>query len=158
LAPFHPRDHPPDTLIPIAEQAGQILAIRRWVLRDACEQAATWRAEGHQPAISVNVSGRHLDDELIDDVSNASQSAGLDPSALTIEITETTLMKDPEAAARRLTAIKALGVKVAIEDFGTGNSSLAYLRRFPVDALKIDRSFITAIATSRLSTAVIHTH
>ena len=149
---------PPDTFIPIAERTGQIVAIGRWVLQQSCRQAATWHAEGHQLAISVNVSGRQLDnDQLIDSVSDALQHTGLDPSALTLEITETTLMRDPQATARRLTAIKALGVQIAIDDFGTGYSSLAYLRQFPVDALKIDRSFINTIATSEQSTAVIHT-
>jgi EAL domain-containing protein (putative c-di-GMP-specific phosphodiesterase class I) len=156
---LHPRDHPTGHTHSDRRTSRTDPGDRRWVLRDACEQAATWRAEGHQLAISVNVSGHQLDDdELIDDVSNALQRGGLDPSALAIEITATTLMKDFEAAARRLTAIKALGVKVAIDDFGTGYSSLAYLRQFPVDALKIDRSLITAITTSRQSPAVIHTH
>ncbi len=148
----------PDAFIPIAEETGQIVAIGRWVLQEACEQAAVWHAQGHQLAISVNVSGRQLDDdELIDDVNDALNRAGLDPASLTLEITETTLMKDPNATANRLAAIKALGVQIAIDDFGTGYSSLAYLRQFPVDALKIDRSFISAIATTEQSTAVIHT-
>ncbi len=148
---------PPETFIPIAEENRQIVAIGRWVLQQACQQAATWHAEGHPIAISVNVSSRQLDDEqLIDDVSDALQNAGLDPSALMLGITETTLMKDPKAAARRLAAIKALGVQVTIDGFGTSYSSLPYLRQFPVDALKIDRPFINAIATSKQSYAVIH--
>jgi diguanylate cyclase (GGDEF)-like protein len=149
---------PPNSFIPIAEDTGQIIAIGRWVLHEACRQAAEWRADGHQLTISVNVSGRQLDDsQLVDDVQDALANAGLDPSALTLEITETTLMQDPAGAAGRLAAIKALGVRIAIDDFGTGYSSLAYLRQFPIDALKIDRSFITAIASSRQATAVIHT-
>ena len=149
---------PPDVFIPIAEENGQIVAIGRWVLQQACQQAAHWHAQGHPLAISVNVSGRQLDhDELIDDVQHALDSAGLDPSTLTIEITETALMKDPHAAAGRLSTLKALGVRVAIDDFGTGYSSLSYLRQFPVDAIKIDRSFINTISTSKESTALIHT-
>jgi diguanylate cyclase (GGDEF)-like protein len=149
---------PPDVFIPIAEHNGLIVAIGRWVLEQACQQAARWHARGHPLAISVNVSGRQLDhDELIDDVRHALDIAGLDPSALTIEITETALMKDPLAAAGRLGTLKALGVRVAIDDFGTGYSSLSYLRQFPVDAIKIDRSFINTISTSEESTALIHT-
>jgi diguanylate cyclase (GGDEF)-like protein len=149
---------PPDVFIPIAEQNGLIVAIGRWVLHQACHQAARWHAQGHPLAIAVNVSGRQLDnDELIDDVQHALDAAGLDASALTIEITETALMKDPDAAAGRLRTLKALGVRVAIDDFGTGYSSLSYLRQFPVDAIKIDRAFINTISTSKESTALIHT-
>jgi diguanylate cyclase (GGDEF)-like protein len=148
----------PDVFIPIAERSGLILPIGRWVLHTAALQAATWRAQGHELSISVNVSGRQLDhDELIDDVSSALAESGLEPSALTVEITETALMKDPEATARRLSAIKALGVRVAVDDFGTGYSSLAYLRQFPVDTLKIDRAFVQGIASSKESAALIRT-
>ena len=90
-------------------------------------------------------------------MNDALSAASLDPTTLTLEITETTLMRDPDGAAERLAAIKGLGVRIAIDDFGTGYSSLAYLRQFPIDALKIDRSFINAIATSTQATAVIHT-
>jgi diguanylate cyclase (GGDEF)-like protein len=148
----------PDVFIPIAERSGLILSIGRWVLHTACLQAAAWRAGGHELSISVNVSGRQLDhDELIDDVRSALLESGLAPSALTVEITETALMKDPGAAARRLGAIKELGVRVAVDDFGTGYSSLAYLRQFPVDTLKIDRAFVQGIATSPESAALIQT-
>ncbi len=148
----------PDVFIPIAERSGLILPIGRWVLHTATLQAAAWRAHGHELAISVNVSGRQLDhDELVDDVRSALLQSGLEPSALTVEITETALMKDPEATARRLNAIKALGVRVAVDDFGTGYSSLAYLRQFPVDTLKIDRAFVQGIASSKESAALIQT-
>jgi diguanylate cyclase (GGDEF)-like protein len=148
----------PDVFIPIAERSGLILSIGRWVLHMATRQAAAWRAAGHELSISVNVSGRQLDhDELIDDVRSALAESGLEPSALTVEITETALMKDPEATARRLNAIKALGVRVAVDDFGTGYSSLAYLRQFPVDTLKIDRAFVQGIASSKESAALIQT-
>jgi len=148
----------PDVFIPIAEASGLIVPIGRWVLAEACERVSAWREQGHQLTVSVNVSGLQLDrDELVDDVKHALGQAALDPDALTIEITETTLMRDPDATARRLTALKQLGVHVAIDDFGTGYSSLAYLRKFPIDALKIDRSFINTIASSRESTALIHT-
>jgi diguanylate cyclase (GGDEF)-like protein len=148
----------PDVFIPIAERSGLILAIGRWVLHTATLQAAAWRAQGYELAISVNVSGRQLDhDELVVDVSSALLESGLEPSALTVEITETALMKDPEATARRLSAIKELGVRVAVDDFGTGYSSLAYLRQFPVDTLKIDRAFVQGIASSKESAALIQT-
>lgn len=148
----------PDVFIPIAERSGLILSIGRWVLHTATMQAAEWRARGYELTISVNVSGRQLDhDELVDDVRSALLESGLEASALTVEITETALMKDPEATARRLNAIKDLGVRVAVDDFGTGYSSLAYLRQFPVDTLKIDRAFVQGIASSKESAALIQT-
>jgi EAL domain-containing protein (putative c-di-GMP-specific phosphodiesterase class I) len=128
------------------------------VLQEACMQAAHWYGDGHRIGMSVNVSGRQLDDdELIEDVRGALADSGLDPTTLTLEITETTLMRDAEATAKRLRSLKQLGVRIAIDDFGTGYSSLAYLRQFPVDALKIDRSFISGIAGSKGSAALIHT-
>src|SRR5271154_5604052 len=97
--------------------------------------------------MAVNVSGRQLDtDQLIVDVERALADSGLDASVLTIELTETMLMRNVENTARRLNAIKKLGVRIAIDDFGTGYSSLAHLQRFPVDALKIDRSFISRVS------------
>jgi diguanylate cyclase (GGDEF)-like protein len=148
----------PIEFIPVAEESGLIVPIGRWVLDEACRQAAIWRRHGHEIDMSVNVSGRQLDDdELIEDVRNALAESGLDPATLTLEITETTLMRDAEATAKRLRSLKELGVRIAIDDFGTGYSSLAYLRQFPVDALKIDRSFISGIAGSKGSAALIHT-
>jgi diguanylate cyclase (GGDEF)-like protein len=148
----------PLDFIPLAEQSGLIVAIGRWVLEQACQQAATWRRHGHEIGVSVNVSGRQLDsDELIEDVRDALDDSALEPAALTLEITETTLMRDVQAAATRLRELKQLGVRIAIDDFGTGYSSLAYLRQLPADALKIDRSFVSAVADSKDSAAVIHT-
>jgi diguanylate cyclase (GGDEF)-like protein len=148
----------PDQFIPIAEDSGQIVRIGRWVLDEACRQASVWHGHGHRIGMSVNVSARQLeDDELIEDVREALRDSGLDPAALTLEVTETTLMRDPEASGERLRLLKALGVRIAIDDFGTGYSSLAYLRQLPADALKIDRSFIDGIATSKASAALIHT-
>jgi diguanylate cyclase (GGDEF)-like protein len=148
----------PIEFIPVAEESGLIVPIGRWVLDEACRQAALWYGEGHRIGMAVNVSGRQLDDdELIEDVRSALQQSALDPTTLTLEITETTLMRDAETTARRLHMLKQLGVRIAIDDFGTGYSSLAYLRQFPVDALKIDRSFISGIAGSKGSAALIHT-
>jgi diguanylate cyclase (GGDEF)-like protein len=136
----------PDDFIPLLEETGTIAAVGAWVLSEACRQGAAWHAAGHPLGIAVNVSGRQLDDdELLVHVQQALTDSGLDPTRLTIEITETTLMRNAEETARRLLAIKQLGVRIAIDDFGTGYSSLAHLQRFPVDALKIDRSFISQL-------------
>jgi diguanylate cyclase (GGDEF)-like protein len=133
----------PNDFIPLLEATGLIVEVGKWVLEEACRQGATWRAAGHPIGMAVNVSGRQLDsDEFVTDVRNALSESGLEASALTLEITETTLMRNVEETARRLTAIRELGVRIAIDDFGTGYSSLAHLHRFPVDALKIDRSLI----------------
>ena len=148
----------PDIFIPMAEDTAMIVPIGRWVLRAACDQAQAWAREGHMIGMSVNVSARQLEnDGLVTDVAEALRDSGLDPRRLTLEITETVLMRDAEKAAARLTALKDLGVRLAIDDFGTGYSSLAYLRQFPVDALKIDRSFIAGISSSTEAAALMHT-
>jgi diguanylate cyclase (GGDEF)-like protein len=148
----------PDEFIPLAEETGLIVPIGRWVLGTACQQAAVWHRQGRPLGMAINVSARQLDQpDLVQDVADTLASTGLDPAALTLEITESTLMRDPGAAASRCHALKALGVRLAIDDFGTGYSSLAYLRQFPVDALKIDRSFISGVAASGDSKALIHT-
>jgi diguanylate cyclase len=148
----------PDRFIPLAEASGLIIPLGRWVLREACRQAANWHRRGFPTGIAVNVSGRQLDDDcLIDDVRDALDTSGLNPESLTLEVTETVLMNDIDAASEKLGAIKELGVRIAIDDFGTGYSSLAYLRKLPVDALKIDRSFISGVSSSRDSAALIHT-
>jgi diguanylate cyclase (GGDEF)-like protein len=134
----------PDDFIPLLEETGLICEVGTWVLRQACLQGATWRRAGYGVGMAVNVSARQLDtDEFVTEVRDALEQSGLEPGALTIEITETTLMRDADETARRLVQVKELGVRIAIDDFGTGYSSLAYLQRFPVDALKIDRSFIS---------------
>ncbi|HEX6391044.1 MAG TPA: EAL domain-containing protein [Solirubrobacteraceae bacterium] len=149
---------PPNDFIPIAEETGLIVPIGRWVLREACRQAVAWRDQGHPLGLSVNVSGCQMDrDDIRTDVAAAIAESGIDPATLTLEITETALMTDVHEAARRLRSLKGLGVRLAIDDFGTGYSSLAYLRNFPIDALKIDRSFISGIAQSSEAAAIIHT-
>jgi diguanylate cyclase (GGDEF)-like protein len=149
---------PPDMFIPLAEENAMIIPIGRWVLAQACQQAARWHAEGHTIGMSVNVSARQLeDDEFVREVRDTLADSGLEPGALTLEITETVLMRDATAGASRLRALKELGVRIAIDDFGTGYSSLAYLRQFPVDSLKIDRTFMAGIATSQESGALMHT-
>src|SRR5665213_1092640 len=148
----------PDDFIPLLEETGLIEEVGKWVLDEACAQGAAWRAAGYPIGMAVNVSGRQLDtDQLIDDIEGALSRSGLDPEALTIEITETTLMRNVDETARRLTAVKRLGVRIAIDDFGTGYSSLAHLQRFPVDALKIDQSFISGLRHSQQGETLIHT-
>jgi diguanylate cyclase (GGDEF)-like protein len=148
----------PNDFIPMAERSGLIVPIGRWVLEEASRQAAAWRRCGHHIGVSVNVSARQLDgDGLIEDVRHALTRSGLEPASLTLEVTETALMRDPDAAAERLATLRVLGVRIAIDDFGTGYSSLAYLRRFPADVLKIDRSFVEGVATSTEAAALVHT-
>jgi diguanylate cyclase (GGDEF)-like protein len=148
----------PEEFIPILEQTGQIREVGAWVLTRACEQMAAWHSRGDTLDVSVNVSGIQLDsDEIVDHIRDALNTSGLDPASLIIEVTETALMRNAEATAKRLHAIKALGVRIAVDDFGTGYSSLAYLQRFPVDSLKIDRMFTNAITTSPESKALIGT-
>jgi diguanylate cyclase (GGDEF)-like protein len=148
----------PDDFVPLLEETGLIVEVGRWILREAARQGAEWREAGRQVGVAVNVAARQLDrDEFVEEVGEALRDSGLEPDALTIEITETTLMANTEDTARRLAAIKALGVRVAIDDFGTGYSSLAYLQRFPVDALKIDRSFISKIRNDAEGETLIRT-
>jgi diguanylate cyclase (GGDEF)-like protein len=148
----------PNDFIPLLEETGLITQVGRWVLQEASRQGAAWREAGYEIGMAVNVSGRQLDsDELLTDVEDALSESGLDPGALTLEITETTLMRNAEETARRLSAIKALGVRIAIDDFGTGYSSLAHLQKFPVDALKIDRSFIARLTENPEGETLIHT-
>jgi diguanylate cyclase (GGDEF)-like protein len=148
----------PDEFIPILEQSGQIREVGRWVLREACAQTAKWRARGDLLDVSVNVSGRQLDDDaIVDHIRDALAESGLEATALIIEVTETALMRNADHTATRLAAIKQLGVRIAVDDFGTGYSSLAYLQQFPVDCIKIDRSFTNAITTSPESKALIGT-
>ncbi len=156
----HPRDGviAPDAFIPIAEDSGLIIPIGRWVLEEACRQGAAWHAAGHTMGISVNVSTRQLErTEFAEEVRQALRSSRLEPEKLTLEITETVLMRRPDVTARLLSELKSLGVSIAVDDFGTGYSSLAYLRQFPVDSLKIDRTFITGLARSDEAQALAHT-
>jgi diguanylate cyclase (GGDEF)-like protein len=148
----------PDDFIPLLEDTGLIVEVGKWVLEEACKQGAAWRAAGYPIGMAVNVSGRQLDtDQLIVDIERALAESGLDPGALTVEITETTLMRNVEETARRLAQVKRLGVRIAIDDFGTGYSSLAHLQRFPVDALKIDRSFISGLSNNQEGETLMHT-
>jgi diguanylate cyclase (GGDEF)-like protein len=148
----------PNDFIPLLEDTGLIVEVGRWVLDEACRQAAAWRRGGHAIGVAVNVSARQLDDDrFVDDVRAAIAESALDAGALTLEITETNLMRNADETARRLHAIKLLGVRIAIDDFGTGYSSLSHLQRFPVDALKIDRSFISQLTQNPEGETLIRT-
>jgi diguanylate cyclase (GGDEF)-like protein len=147
----------PSNFMPLLESTGMIIEVGRWVLREACLQGAKWRADGYELAVAVNVSGRQLDGaDFVCEVRDALTEGRLDARALTLEITETTVMRNVEDAGRRLALIKRLGVRVAIDDFGTGYSSMAQLQRLPVDTLKIDRSFISGLTVSQESKSVVH--
>jgi diguanylate cyclase (GGDEF)-like protein len=148
----------PGDFIPLLEVSGLVVEVGAWVLQEACTQASRWRRSGHDLGIAVNVSGRQLDtDDLLQEVRRSLHDSGLEPSALTLEITETTLMRNTKETARRLSAIKELGVRIAIDDFGTGYSSLAHLQLFPVDALKIDRSFTSQLTQNPEGETLMHT-
>ncbi|WP_373065289.1 putative bifunctional diguanylate cyclase/phosphodiesterase [Gemmatimonas sp.] len=157
----HPErgDVRPGLFIPIAEETGLIIPIGRWVLMEACMQAARWtQFSDEAPSVSVNVAAKQLDaDTLIEDTLAALQISKLDPRRLILEITESDIMRTPELALEKLKALKALGVKLAIDDFGTGYSSLSHLQYFPVDELKIDRSFVARIRDGDRESAFVRT-
>lgn len=142
---MHPTRGPvsPLSFIPLAEDAGLIGPIGQFVLEQACRQIAGWNSAGHRLRVAVNVSGLQLHDPgFLAQVAAALHTNGLDPSQLCLELTETTLMDDAMRVSDLLHELKDVGVALSVDDFGTGYSSLAYLKRFPVDELKIDRSFI----------------
>jgi len=146
----------PGRFIPIAEETGLIVPLGEWVLRSACTTQRAWTARG-LPAlrIAVNLSARHfMRANLAHDISAALASTGCDPARLELEITETSVMDDPERVVALLHQIREIGVSVAIDDFGTGHSSLAYLKRFPVDNLKIDRSFVSDVPNDKNNVAI----
>jgi EAL domain-containing protein (putative c-di-GMP-specific phosphodiesterase class I) len=148
----------PDEFIPALESSGLIVPVGGWVLQAACRQGAAWLSQGYRVAVSVNISARQLEqDRIVADVHGALSASGLDPHMLILEIAETTLMREVQATVARLKLLKALGLRIAIDDFGTGYSSLVYLRQFPIDVVKIDRSFVSRIADSSESAAIVHT-
>lgn len=144
--------------IDVAESSGLIVPIGRWVLLQACMCAATWPvdANGHAPVLRVNLSARQFEQSgLVDMVNDALQTAALPASRLCLEITESTLMTRAESALTTLNQLRALGISLAIDDFGTGYSSLTYLKRFPVDTIKIDRSFVEGLPDNRFDLAIV---
>jgi len=149
----------PNDFIPALESSGLIIQVGAWVLMEACRQGAAWHAAGHRLSVAVNVSARQLQhDRIVDDVRDALTASGFDPRSLVLELTETTLMNDVDETIARLRQLKSLGVVLAVDDFGTGYSSLSYLQRFPIDILKIDRSFVSGeAASSEDSIVLLHT-
>jgi EAL domain-containing protein (putative c-di-GMP-specific phosphodiesterase class I) len=148
----------PNGFIPALESSGLIVPVGEWVLHETCRQGLEWHRQGHNMAMSVNVSAIQLErDRIVDDVHGALSTTGFEPSMLILELTESTLMNDVEATLARLNLLKTLGVRLAIDDFGTGYSSLSYLRQFPIDVLKIDQSFVSGMAETKESAAIVHT-
>jgi diguanylate cyclase (GGDEF)-like protein/PAS domain S-box-containing protein len=142
----------PARFIQVLEECGQIVSLGRWVLRQACRDFCSWRTAVAGAAglrLAVNISGRHLQHgDLVQDIAQALHDSGLEPQNLVIELTESTTMYNTDANLERFHRVKALGVRLAIDDFGTGYSSLSYLHRFPIDILKIDRSFVSSLTNS----------
>lgn len=134
---------PPLDFIPLAEESGLIIPIGRWVLQTTCAQARVWQDAGLPPLqLSVNLSARQFQKDLVDTVATVLRETGLGPQCLELELTESVVMQNPEMAVTTLDALDRMGVRLSIDDFGTGYSSLSYLKRFPIDTLKIDRSFM----------------
>lgn len=143
--------------IPLAESSGAIIAIGEWVLRTACERAQAWQAAGLPSiTVAVNLSPRHFrSPNLVQEVQACLAQSGLAPRWLEIEITESAAMHDIELATATLDRLKALGVQLALDDFGTGHSALAWLRRFPVDKLKLDQSFVRTLQSDPANAAIV---
>ena len=148
----------PDQFIEAAEESGVIAEIGAWVLEESCRQASEWAPVARQGfSVAVNLSSRQLTDAgFVEQVAACLTRHELNPGLLSLELTESTLMHDPEAATEMLRRLSSLGVWISIDDFGTGYSSLSYLQRFPVDVLKIDRSFIARILDTPKTTALVH--
>ncbi len=149
----------PDSFIEIAEESGLIVPIGEWVLREACYQCNQWHSSGYpELSVSVNISPQQFQKQNLEGLISAILfETGLPPSALELELTEGTIMKEPEEAAIVLKNLKALGITISIDDFGTGFSSLSYLKKFPIDILKIDRSFIMNLEWDEANSSIAST-
>jgi EAL domain-containing protein (putative c-di-GMP-specific phosphodiesterase class I) len=148
----------PNAFIPLAEETGLILPIGEWILLTACVQNKAWQIAGFEPIhVTVNISGTQFrQNNFVETVTKALNDAVLDPRYLELELTESIFMETTETAITTLKELKALGVRVSIDDFGIGYSSLSYLKRFPIDTLKIDRSFVRDIPTDLNDKAIIN--
>jgi EAL domain-containing protein (putative c-di-GMP-specific phosphodiesterase class I) len=147
----------PDEFIPLAEETGLIVAIGRWVITEACAQTKAWQTVGLQKLrVAVNISGvQFRQRDLLDTIAHALASSGLPPECLEIEITESVVMQNASEAIVTLEKLSQMGVQISVDDFGTGYSSLSYLKRFPIDKLKIDRSFIRDISSDMDDAAIV---
>jgi EAL domain-containing protein (putative c-di-GMP-specific phosphodiesterase class I) len=144
--------------IPIMEKSGSIVEMGRWILQEACTQAVAWQRRGLSLSMSVNLSARQLEsDKLVGFLQEALGTSLLDPSSLTVEITETTLVPDPVKTAACLRRLHALGVNIAVDDFGTAYCTVGYLKNFPLDILKIDRSFVSGLSESEDARTLVRT-
>ena len=149
-------DIPPADFLPLAEENGLILSIGDWVLREACRQAAAWRRDGRRLPVSVNVSPTQLaQPHFVDDVQAAALAAGLPLDSLSIELLEASFTQDPEQVARTLRELRALGVHIALDDFGKGATSLSYFRELPLDVVKLDRAFVSGLESSAEDRAIV---
>ena len=148
----------PAEFIQLAETSGLIVAIGEWGLRAACMQSKSWQDAGFDPLrVAVNLSPRQFQQpKLVDTVAQILKETGLDPNLLELELIEGSIMKDPDQANKKLHELKAMGVRISIDDFGTGYSSLNYLKRFPIDTLKIDQSFVSEINTDSDNAAIVN--
>ena len=146
---------PPSEFVPLAESSGVVVELGAWVLREACRQAAQWHADGRPLGVGLNLSPRQMvGRDVVDLVRDALADSGLDPGRVVLEVTESTLMDDADAP-EVLQALRRLGVRLALDDFGTGYSSLTYLKRFPIDAIKIDRSFVSGLGRDPDDEAIV---
>ncbi len=146
----------PGDFLPLAEENGLIVPIGDWVLREACRQAAVWRREGRQLTVSVNVSPTQIGQpSFVDDVKDAALSAGLPLHCLSVELLEASVMQDPERAVRVLGELRELGVRIALDDFGKGATSLSYFRSLPLDVVKLDRLFVDGLETGVEDRAIV---
>jgi diguanylate cyclase (GGDEF)-like protein/PAS domain S-box-containing protein len=146
----------PNVFIPVAERSGLIVPIGTWVLRHACEELDKWHAAGFpQLRVSVNVSGGELRPRIVDDIAAVLCAANVDPRDVELELTETVAMRTGDATTELLQKLKSYGVQISVDDFGIGYSSLAYLHRFPIDTLKIDRTFVVDCCTNRVNAAIV---
>jgi len=150
---------PPDQFVPLAEELGLMVPMGDWILQEACRQLKTWKDQGVPPLrMAINLSAHQFNREsLLEHVLLWIEQAGLNPANIELELTESSVMRDPEATAETLESLSAAGVGVAIDDFGTGYSSLAYLKRFPLDVLKIDGSFVRDVTTDENDAAIVKT-